>query len=123
MGIQALHIQLFGGTGATGQTVTMYAASMMADKNGNTNDNDLLLTSQASGTLPQAPNVTATITQMKNPTCYGFTNGTMTVTASNGTPPYTYAWSNGQTTAMATNLRSRCTYCNRFRCQLNDDGC
>lgn len=90
--------------GATGQTVTMYAASIMADKNGNTNDNDLLLTSQASGTLPQAPNVTATITQMKNPTCYGFTNGTMTVTASNGTPPYTYAWSNGQTTAMATNL-------------------
>ncbi len=38
-----------------------------------------------------------------NTTC-GNTNGTIDLTAINGTPPYTYAWSNGATTQDLTNL-------------------
>jgi hypothetical protein len=48
---------------------------------------------------------TATITGQTNVTCFGFSNGTATVTASGGTTPYTYLWApGGQTNAIATGL-------------------
>ncbi|MBI4931763.1 MAG: PKD domain-containing protein [Bacteroidetes bacterium] len=43
-------------------------------------------------------------TSATNVSCKGGSNGTASVTASNGTPAYTYVWSNGQTTATATGL-------------------
>lgn len=39
-----------------------------------------------------------------NVSCNGGTNGSATVTVSNGTAPYSYAWSNGATTASISNL-------------------
>ncbi|MBI2271230.1 MAG: SprB repeat-containing protein, partial [Bacteroidetes bacterium] len=36
--------------------------------------------------------------------CNGVTNGTASITISNGSGPYTYAWSNGQATQTATGL-------------------
>ena len=37
-------------------------------------------------------------------TCYGVEDGTITVTATNGTEPYVYAWANGATTNSRTDL-------------------
>jgi gliding motility-associated-like protein len=45
--------------------------------------------------------VTPSIT---NVTCFGLSNGAITVSASGGTPGYTYAWSNGSTATTITGL-------------------
>jgi hypothetical protein len=50
--------------------------------------------------LQQLSNITATFTE----TPAGCTNGTATVTASNGVSPYTYLWVNGATTPAITGL-------------------
>jgi len=47
--------------------------------------------------------VTATL-DATNPTCGGFTNGTITATGSGGWDPYTYEWSNGETTQTISGL-------------------
>ena len=44
---------------------------------------------------------TITLTQ---PTCYGYSNGEITITPSGGLEPYTYLWSNGETTQTISNL-------------------
>lgn len=41
-----------------------------------------------------------------NATCLGASNGSITISASNGFPPYQYLWQNGTTTAMNNNLLS-----------------
>ncbi len=41
-----------------------------------------------------------------DPTCAGYTNGSATANASNGTAPYRYAWSNGTNSATIFNLTS-----------------
>jgi gliding motility-associated-like protein len=46
----------------------------------------------------------ATVTGTQNATCYGFNNGSITVTVSGGTSPYSYAWSNGATSQNLTNV-------------------
>lgn len=60
-------------------------------------------TDDATGTVYQAPVITATVA-VTNTNCSG-TTGTATVTASPGSPPYTYAWTgSGQVTSTATGL-------------------
>jgi gliding motility-associated-like protein len=39
-----------------------------------------------------------------NVTCFGYSNGSDTASATGGTPPYTFAWSNNTASATATNL-------------------
>ncbi|MGB0390609.1 MAG: T9SS type A sorting domain-containing protein [Salibacteraceae bacterium] len=51
----------------------------------------------------QSPTVTSAKTNL---TCYGDTNGTITLTTSGGTTPYSYAWSNSDTTSAVTSLGS-----------------
>lgn len=41
---------------------------------------------------------------MTQPTCYGYSNGEITVNVSGGLAPYTYLWSNGETTSSISNL-------------------
>ncbi|MCX7954309.1 MAG: gliding motility-associated C-terminal domain-containing protein [Bacteroidales bacterium] len=41
---------------------------------------------------------------VNNVSCYGFSNGSVTVIASGGTPGYTYQWSNGDNTQTADSL-------------------
>ncbi|MBK9462984.1 MAG: SprB repeat-containing protein, partial [Sphingobacteriales bacterium] len=59
----------------------------------------------ASVILVTPPPVNASATST-NPLCNGGANGTVSVTASGGTPAYTYAWSNGQNSANANGLAS-----------------
>ena len=54
-----------------------------------------LLMVQVFGLSAANPPIQLTFT-FSQPTCFGYTNGTATVTPSNGTAPYSYAWSNAQ---------------------------
>ena len=54
--------------------------------------------------ITQPAVLSASITGSTNPSCYGWNNGTATVSVSGGTPNYTYLWSNSQTGATASNL-------------------
>ena len=54
-----------------------------------------------------------------NPTCYGDSNGTITVVPQNGFPPYSYTWSNGQSSNPDTAL-----YPGTFSVRVTDaNGC
>jgi gliding motility-associated-like protein len=57
-------------------------------------------------TINEPTALNAAITASADVTCFGYTDGSATVTAGGGTPPYTYLWNDGgnQTTATATNL-------------------
>ncbi|MDQ3142298.1 MAG: T9SS type A sorting domain-containing protein [Bacteroidota bacterium] len=88
---------------AAGNTVTMYASSILSNGSGN-NSGDLMVQDFTSGTMPPPAPPSASITQKKDPSCFGGMDGTMTVTASGGSGSYSYLWSNGATTAMAINL-------------------
>ncbi|MBK7812204.1 MAG: T9SS type A sorting domain-containing protein [Saprospiraceae bacterium] len=90
---------------ALGQMVTMYAASVLANGNGNSGGDRVEIT-EASGNLPGPPPLNATISNFKNISCFGGSDGFITVNATNGLPPYTYEWSNGQNTATANNLQA-----------------
>jgi hypothetical protein len=59
----------------------------------------------ATATITGPPPISVTTTQT-DVTCYGYTNGSATVSAAGGQPPYTYSWNTTpvQTTANATNL-------------------
>ncbi|MGD1846319.1 MAG: LamG-like jellyroll fold domain-containing protein, partial [Salibacteraceae bacterium] len=56
-------------------------------------------------TIPAAgAPLAATITASVDPTCFGGSDGSATVTATDGTSPYTYAWSNFANAAAITGL-------------------
>ncbi len=93
-------------TTAGGQTITMYAASILTNGNGNSSG-DVTKQDQVSGTMPGPPALNASISAFKNITCNGGSDGSITVTATNGLPPYNYLWSDGQTTATAIGLNAK----------------
>ena len=55
-------------------------------------------------TLQIHPNPIATASLVNNVKCNGFSDGSVKVTVTSGTPEYTYLWSDGQTTSTATGL-------------------
>lgn len=62
--------------------------------------------------------VTASISSI-NPLCAGSSNGTATITVTDGVPPYTYLWDNGQITSTATSLSA-----GTYNCTITDiNGC
>ncbi|MBP7496096.1 MAG: hypothetical protein KA792_00325 [Bacteroidales bacterium] len=73
----------------------------ITDKNGCITTNSVIIT-QPSGVL------TASITELKNATCFSCGNGSATVTATGGTAPYYYSWNTfpPQNTATATKLKA-----------------
>lgn len=55
-----------------------------------------------SATVMQPPALSVSILAVSDETCAGFGDGTITASASGGTPPYTYVWSTGATGALLT---------------------
>lgn len=55
-----------------------------------------------SATVAQPPALSMSIISVVDETCAGFANGTITASASGGSPPYNYTWSNGATGALLT---------------------
>jgi len=85
--------------GATTQTQTnlppgSYTVTL-TDQNG--------CTAVATGVVANKPPININV-NTNHPTCAGFTNGSISVTASGGTPPFTYLWSTGQITPFINNL-------------------
>lgn len=60
-------------------------------------------TAVATGIVGNKPPIVINV-NATHPTCTGFTNGSIGVTASGGTPPFTYLWSTGQTGPFISNL-------------------
>ncbi|MBI4649080.1 MAG: hypothetical protein HY738_21445, partial [Bacteroidia bacterium] len=63
-------------------------------------------TAITTGNIGNQGGVVSSITTVNNITCYGLCNGSLTVSATGGTPPYQYFWNDPmtQTTATATGL-------------------
>lgn len=55
---------------------------------------------------PGAPNLNPPTIQTINPTCYGYCDGSVIVTPTNGTAPFTYVWNINQNTSTISNLCS-----------------
>jgi len=75
----------------------VWSAQMSSPDNGNTGGNE-------NGFNGPSEPVTAYISSGNGVACNGGNNGSVTVTATGGTPPYSYAWSHGPTTPTASNL-------------------
>lgn len=60
-------------------------------------------TAVTTGTVTQPPALSLNMNPA-NPTCAGLNNGSISATASGGSPPYTYQWSTGQTGPFIVNL-------------------
>jgi hypothetical protein len=62
--------------------------------------------SQTTTSVPVIPPLQAVISQSKNPSCFGLTNGSLSVSVSGGKAPFTYKWNDPgmQTSATAVNL-------------------
>lgn len=68
--------------------------------------------------ITQPPPITY-MTETTPATCYGYNNGSATVTVQGGTQPYWYFWSNGSNMATATNL-----FAGTYNCVVTDaNGC
>ena len=90
--------------GSGNTTVTMYAAGNLANGNGNTGGDAIVLTSESGMFMGSAGQINVSVTGT-DVDCFGGNNGTATATPSGGGgPPYTYAWSNGGNTQTITNL-------------------
>ena len=63
-------------------------------------------TSTSSATVTQSTSVTAEAASQTNATCFGGTDGTLSVTAGGGNGIYTYLWNTGETTPGIQNLAS-----------------
>ena len=87
-----------------GATLKMYLAVNLVNNNFN-NSGDRVLTTTAEGTLMGAAlPPTIQITSTTNVSCFGGNDGSLTATASGGTPGYNYLWSNGQSGMTAIGL-------------------
>ncbi len=61
-------------------------------------------TSVTTVTVPGSPELTVTTTTTSNVSCFGGSDGSITVSSNGGTGSVTYSWSNGETTETISNL-------------------
>ena len=83
---------------ATGQTATI------SFNNVQLNGNPAFFTLNG-GTVSQCDGLTVNVNS-EVPTCFGYTNGTISVSASNGVQPYTFLWQDGFGSPLQNNLVS-----------------
>jgi hypothetical protein len=90
-------------TGPANTTITAYAAGNVAIDNNNTTQ-DLIVTTQESGTLQMGDPLMVDIITWVDVLCNGANTGSATAGATGGVPPYTYSWSNGGNMATINNV-------------------
>lgn len=95
-----------GGSAVDGESLTFYAAGVIANGNSSTSgDYGPTTTFETTFIAPVgAPEVS--ITNAIDPLCSGDNNGSATVSISGGTPPYSTLWSSGETSLTAVMLTS-----------------
>lgn len=95
-----------GGSAVDGESLTFYAAGVIANGNSSTSgDYGPTTTFETTFIAPVgAPEVS--ITNAIDPLCSGDDNGSATVSISGGTPPYSTLWSSGETSLTAVMLTS-----------------
>jgi gliding motility-associated-like protein len=90
----------------TGQTATNLGANNyivnVTDANG--------CTQTTTVTITEPPALTAVVSPPTNVTCFGFSNGSVSVTPGGGTTPYAYLWSPSSQTGQAANNLPASTY-------------
>lgn len=84
--------------------IKFYAASVIANGNGNTNGDLVVLTSEIIPITSPSDPISITIVSSSDPLCFGENSGTATAEAMGGTGSYTYMWSNGISGATNSNL-------------------
>ncbi|MCX7955287.1 MAG: hypothetical protein N3A01_08910 [Bacteroidales bacterium] len=65
-------------------------------------------TAQRSFNIASPPAINVNFTNVVNPTCNGYCNGSFNTIISGGTPPYTYAWSGPSCPCSGLNLSNLC---------------
>jgi len=90
-------------SGPDGETITFYAASVIANGSGNTGDD--VVTTNVSGTLSVivAP-LEIVVVDETGLSCFGSMDGSAEVQVTGGQEPYTYLWGNGETSNPAVEL-------------------
>ncbi len=97
-GAQAPINYLWSNTELTQNITNVSAGSYMVTVTDNVGCVDTIT---ATVSQPQQLNIAETHIDV---TCYGYTDGSASVTSSGGTPPYNYLWSNGNSSAFVSNL-------------------
>ncbi|MBP6183783.1 MAG: T9SS type A sorting domain-containing protein [Saprospiraceae bacterium] len=80
--------------GPNNTTITFYFSSVLANNNMNSSG-DNVVNSNFSTTLEAPVPPTISIANIDHVSCNGGNDGSITASASSGTPPYTFEWSNG----------------------------
>jgi len=117
-----------GGTGAGVYTIVWFNGSIGTSVSGLsagtysvaiTDGNGCTTTSSPISFTISGPSQISTTTSTTDVSCYGYCDGTATVSPSGGTPPYSFFWNNGQQTQTTTGLCS-----GSYTCIITDgNGC
>jgi len=86
----------------TGATDSILAGLCAGNYYAAVTDNDTCTSTTAAFTIFDPPPFLANITDSNGVTCYGDSDGTATVTITNGIPPYDYVWSSGDSSMGTT---------------------
>jgi hypothetical protein len=89
-------------TGATTTTLSSLSAGNYALTVMDANGCDI----NASTTITQPSVLYGSISNTNNVSCFGLTDGSISIAVTGGTTPYAYNWSNGNTSALNNNLSS-----------------
>lgn len=80
------------------------ASALLTNGNGSTSGDRMFLYGTQLPIVAGSAQLTASISNVENISCFNSNDGSATVTASGGTSPYSYLWTNGVTTATNTTL-------------------
>ena len=83
--------------------INVYANSIFGNGSGSSGDLQME-TTLSSVVVNASDSIVVTITDQRDVSCFGGSDGTATVSIMGGIGPYTYEWSNGGTEATVTNL-------------------
>lgn len=91
-------------TVGTNPVIKFYAAAVIANGNGSSNQDKVVFTNQIIPIESSGSSLTVSLTNIEGVSCNGLSDGNATAVPSGGTTPYNYLWSNGVSTAINATL-------------------